>query len=354
MPPTRTGPVTPPATPSSGFHVYNALSDAIEPLIARSSGSKAAAVTMFVSGTATDEGANVSAARALMVFDVLVRALRMRGGVVTLARAQDGDEAGAGTTFDIFCGEVASDTKPAASVWLRAAVGSTGSTPLHDVLARNDVDALRYAALGTHYRAPLLLETETGTDGTASFPAVDDAERRVDYLYTTRAALLRFADGARPHQATGMALQAAVLAEAPERLLAALENDLDARGALAALTDIARTGNEVLMQAAKTKDARALLGARGLAAKAAKGITNGGATLGLLQAPHDDYAARTTARRLALRKLDADSVQAKVDERVAARAAKEFDRADALRAELETLGIELFDSAAATTWRVHV
>ena len=61
-------------------------------------------------------------------------------------------------------------------------------------------------------------------------------------------------------------------------------------------------------------------------------------------------------RRLRLRGLDAAAIEAKVEERVAARSAKDFARADAIRAELAALGVELPDvpGTGKTSWRVLV
>ena len=76
------------------------------------------------------------------------------------------------------------------------------------------------------------------------------------------------------------------------------------------------------------------------------------ALLGLLEAPIETFFTRTRARRLELRKLDAAAIDAKVRERDAARASKDFARADAIRKELATTSVELLDGESGTTWRV--
>jgi cysteinyl-tRNA synthetase len=45
-------------------------------------------------------------------------------------------------------------------------------------------------------------------------------------------------------------------------------------------------------------------------------------------------------------------VEARLAERTAARAAKDFKRADEIRDELKATGVELMDTPAGTTWRV--
>ena len=68
--------------------------------------------------------------------------------------------------------------------------------------------------------------------------------------------------------------------------------------------------------------------------------------MGLMQAPADEFFARTQARRLKLRGLDAAAIEAKVKERGPARAAKDFARADAIRAELTAMGVEVQDDVS--------
>ena len=48
----------------------------------------------------------------------------------------------------------------------------------------------------------------------------------------------------------------------------------------------------------------------------------------------------------------ATHVQALVDRRAALRAARDFAGADAVRGELEAMGVEVTDSPAGTTWRM--
>ena len=74
--------------------------------------------------------------------------------------------------------------------------------------------------------------------------------------------------------------------------------------------------------------------------------------VGLLQTPAEVYHTRSRARRLAVRGLSPEQIDAKLAERRAARDAKDFARGDALRAELEGLGVEVADTPTGTTWRV--
>ena len=78
--------------------------------------------------------------------------------------------------------------------------------------------------------------------------------------------------------------------------------------------------------------------------------------LGLMQQTSADFFARARARRLHLRGLVEADIEAKVKARIDARAAKDFARGDALRAELAAIGIELQDvpGGGGTNWRVSI
>jgi cysteinyl-tRNA synthetase len=225
---------------------------------------------------------------------------------------------------------------------------------IQQIVERNDGEALRYFLLGAHYRGPIEFDLQKLPDGRVVFPGIDEAERRVEYLYTTRASLAAAAAGAKP-AAAGDGPQAKTVRGAVDRVLSALDNDMNTSVALSAIADLAHAGNEVALQVTRVKrDAKAADAARSLAAAALEALDACCRPMGLLQTPTDEFHARTQARRLKVRGLDPAAIEAKVEERVAARAAKDFARADALRAELTAMGVELQDvpGSGKTAWRV--
>ena len=70
-----------------------------------------------------------------------------------------------------------------------------------------------------------------------------------------------------------------------------------------------------------------------------------GACLGLLQADASAYLQSGAG-------LDEATIQQRIADRAAAKAAKDFAQADAIRKDLLAQGIVLKDSAAGTTWEV--
>ncbi len=225
---------------------------------------------------------------------------------------------------------------------------------IQQILERNDGEALRYFLLGAHYRGPIEFDLQKLPDGRVVFPGIDEAERRVEYLYTTRESLAAAASGARP-AAPGDSPHAKTVRGAVERVLAALDNDMNTSVALSAIADLAHAGNDAVLQVTRAKkDPKAAGAARSLAAAALEALDACCRPMGLLQTPPEEFHARTQARRVKVRGLDPAAIEAKVEERVAARAAKDFARADALRAELTAMGVELQDvpGSGKTVWRV--
>jgi cysteinyl-tRNA synthetase len=229
---------------------------------------------------------------------------------------------------------------------------------VQDVLARNDPEAFRYFLLGTHYRGPLSFDVEKHEGGRVLFPLVDTAERRVEYLYATLEALEAAAAGESAGETPAfpaLAIHAKIIAEAPERVLRVLDKDLNTPQALAVLADLGKAANEVVLFTIKSKkDKVAEAAGRKLAANAKAALARACEPLGLMQASARDFFARTRDQRLRLRGLEAAGIQAKVEERTAARASKDFARADAIREELVAMGVELLDAAGASSWKVCI
>jgi cysteinyl-tRNA synthetase len=117
----------------------------------------------------------------------------------------------------------------------------------------------------------------------------------------------------------------------PVAVEAALCDDLNTPAALAELANIAA-------EARRTTDPIQRAGLKGE-------LLAGGALLGLLQQAPADWFGRGSADG------DAARIQALVDERGAAKAARDFARADAIRAQLAEEGVLLEDTAQGVRWR---
>jgi cysteinyl-tRNA synthetase len=228
---------------------------------------------------------------------------------------------------------------------------------IDDVLARNDGEAFRWYLLTVHYRGPIQFDTEKLANGRVIFPGVDDAEKRVDYIYRvlTRLRELEAHGGTAPGR-----LPPELVAfrdtsnQAAREATAALDDDLNTPVALAALGEMARSGNELCDLADKRrKDPAFGAAAAQVAGEILAHVTALCSVLGLAQAPAEVYAARTRERRLRLRNLSIEGVDTRVKARTEARRNKDFARADAIRNELFAEGIVLKDSPDGTVWHVE-
>jgi len=228
---------------------------------------------------------------------------------------------------------------------------------VRDVLGRNDAEGFRWFLLAAHYRGPIQFDTEQLPDGRVLFPGVDEAERRVDYLFATverLTELTRAGSTAPAKLAPELQKLKTELAAAAEHGDAALDDDLNTPIALAALGEMMRVGNETVMLAQKRKkDASFVAGAGVLGRAVLDAIQALTRQLGLLNVTPAVYAARVKERRLALRKLSAQSIEQKLLERAEARKAKDFARGDAIRDELLALGVAISDTADGTSsWTI--
>ena len=227
---------------------------------------------------------------------------------------------------------------------------------VRDVLERNDAEGFRWFLLGAQYRGPLQFDTESLASGRVVFPGVDEAERRVDYVY---GALQRL------NELVAMGLTAPAksppeLAAFRERIEkaealadAALDDDLNTPVALAALGEMAQAANEVCDLAKKRRKDVSFQGAAAVFARVALlAMQKLGRDLGLLQATPEAYFARVQVRRMALRGLTSQAIDAKVGARAEARKNKDFAAGDAIRDELLALGITLCDTPTATEWTI--
>jgi cysteinyl-tRNA synthetase len=225
-----------------------------------------------------------------------------------------------------------------------------------DVLVRNDAEGFRWFLLTAHYRAPLQLDTTT-VDGRAIFPGIDEAERRVDYLYSTVERLAEL--GAPQSEAKGVAKDLVSFSDSIKRSMtdaqAALLDDLNTPVALAALGELLKSANELCdLRQKRRKDPKLVQAAEQLGVAYGSAIVQITNWLGLLQSSPPEYRTRTRDCRARRRGVLIADIESKINERVEARQARDFARSDAIRDELNAWGVVVSDSPTGATWSIGV
>jgi cysteinyl-tRNA synthetase len=211
-----------------------------------------------------------------------------------------------------------------------------------DVGRMYDLEAVRLHLISVHYRSPVAFTVTRDAAGVGCFPDLDEAEARLAYFYRTLERL-----GGTPGEDDG----GAVVPPADRTLTAfeeAMDDDFNTAAAVGHLYEAFVLANKLLDDPhGAAKDAR-----RRTLVRLRRDLGKCGATLGIFQREPASFLAAYRARLCGRRGIDAAAVDARILERAAARAAKDFARADDIRKALQALGVELMDTPAGTSWRV--
>ncbi len=205
---------------------------------------------------------------------------------------------------------------------------------LRDALQRVDAEGLRYFFLSTHYRQQLAFSDKS----------LADAEARMEYFYET----LKKVD----ERIVGKDFGSGPLHGDPDRFLRefdeAMSDDFNFTGGLGVLSGLFAELN-LLTDKPPVKDkavvGRTLVALREVVRKIAS-------ALGLFETDANAWLLGRRDRQVLAKGIDAKHVEAQLQARKDARAAKDFAASDRIRAELKALGVEVLDSPSGTTWKV--
>lgn len=182
---------------------------------------------------------------------------------------------------------------------------------LRDALGQYDGEVIRFYLLTTHYRANFNFSLED----------LEASKKRLDKLYR----LKKRVDG----------VEATEDSEFRAEFLAALEDDLNISKALAALDERIQAANEAMDKNPKDKEAKAKAAYVTALANEALGIGSKNAT---------EYF------QLGVSEAEKVKIEELITQRVEAKKAKDFAAADAIRANLKEMGVELMDTPNGTVW----
>jgi cysteinyl-tRNA synthetase len=205
----------------------------------------------------------------------------------------------------------------------------------------HDLEALRLLLISVHYRSPASFSIARDDAGQPVYPDLDEAEARLDYFYRTLDRLDAFVG-------TLAAAPTPPASDLATRFVEAMDDDFNTAAGIGHLFDAFVLANKLLddAKAAPKAERQSTLSALVRDARMV------GATLGIMRRPPAEFLNSRRTRLCVRRQIDPLAVEASIAERAAARAAKEFQRADEIRAGLKARGVELMDGPKSTAWRV--
>lgn len=209
---------------------------------------------------------------------------------------------------------------------------------IRDILASYLPETLRFFLLGKHYRSPI--------DFTADI--MDESEKALQRIYECQLEAGKALERAKWKKVD---LPADILKEWDEHgqgFNAALDDDVNTAQALGHIFSQVRLVNRVL----EDKALRAGEGARRLLEEFFERRNDWSAQLGLFGQDPATFLLALRDQRAARLNIDVPRVQALLDERAAARAAKDFARSDELRAALAELGVAVRDTVEGQVWDI--
>ncbi len=222
---------------------------------------------------------------------------------------------------------------------------STGNFfTLRELFAKVEPEAIRLFLLSVQYRHPINFTVEDHGEEGARFPDLEEAQVRTDYFYET---LCKLEELLAPMKPPGEGDVLPELLAARQSFSEAMDDDFNTAAALAPTGELFRLANRLMEEptfAPKKLRRRTLWRLR-------HELTAVGDVLGLWQEPAADYLSRRLEVAARCRGVDPAWVEERIAARAAARAARDFSTADAIRQELAERGVELMDSAQTTRWR---
>lgn len=189
---------------------------------------------------------------------------------------------------------------------------------VRDIVKEFDYEVIRFFMLSAHYRSPINFSRDL----------LAQAQTALERLYNCREKVEFFLENAADGGETADSALTEAVGRIKDEFRAAMDDDINTAGALAALFDLSRTINSALDAAQQPSKQAAQL--------AHQTFMELASVLGVLQKREEDT-------------LDSE-VEALIAQRTEARKNKDFAAADAIRDKLTQMGIILKDTPNGVTW----
>jgi cysteinyl-tRNA synthetase len=207
---------------------------------------------------------------------------------------------------------------------------------IRDLLQEYLPEALRFFLLARHYRSPVDF----------SFEAMEDAEKNLQRIYQGLEAMQTVLNRNKWSQAGPDAGLTAELQNIAAGFDASMADDLNTAAALGYANNMLRLSNRILEDKALVKTATG----RDLLTEISLAFKKWGSVLGLFTHAPASFLADLKQLKARRKNIDLERVADFIAQRQRARQNKDFEQADAIRARLNALGVELRDTPEGMVW----
>ncbi len=218
---------------------------------------------------------------------------------------------------------------------------------IKDILRLYHPEVLRFFVLQSHYRSPLDYSDEALGDARIAMNRLYETLKRIRDVFAAHQALVPVSvkETELPGKEKDLVARVRTL---PERFREGMDDDFNTARAMGYVFDLVRQVNAYLTDGFKA-------GPPALFAlnEAERTLREVGGVLGILMEDPEVYFEKDRLREAEKRGIEVGEISALIEERLKARAEKNWKRADEIRDGLAEKGIVLKDSKAATTWTIE-
>ena len=213
---------------------------------------------------------------------------------------------------------------------------------IRDILKLYHPDVLRLLVLQSHYRSPIDFSDDS----------LAEARSGVSRFYAALGLIDNLLEKAGPDTGGPLSEKEQMLlkrfSDLPGNFSAAMDDDFNTARALGYLFDAVRIVNGYAGEEGFRLTAQAVR----ILEAARNSILETGKILGLFYDSAENYFDQDRCREAVKFGLNVSEIEESIAERVEARKAKNWQRADEIRADLARKGVVIMDSPAGTTWRI--
>jgi len=209
------------------------------------------------------------------------------------------------------------------------------SLTIRDALKKYDYEVIKYVMHSKHYTSDIdLLDKDFAL-----------AESQMYYFYNTIKAMKEYI-AQFGGTVNGQSIDGDISEGIVPKFVEVMDDDFNTAAAISELHGIFKFANSIMKSA---KKGNRVLAANSLA-KILAALSEVYSILGLFTEDPDTFISNMKAKYLTKTDVSVEEIEAKIAQRAEAKKAKDFETADAIRAELEGKGIILNDTREGTVW----